>query len=372
MPETFYLVPNERDYELMDDIKNKTFKPQLRQITPVFSLNREIMCYKDIPCHVIGFKEENNLIQVMDIEIVVYFHGIEVRTTQTCISPKIHSHNVQYLQCRPYITLFEHGSENQAFQFFLGIIYQNTNQNLEQIVTEQDETYSSGYKFYIRNSHYYDIDYLDFYKLAGNYQSASKINFNIMLSFQHSLNDSQNILQSVIKYKDRIRNIGNLSMTELKSLYIRLSSFQSYPTNLTRLELIHFVRGSVSQAVALLRCVQCVPKHPIDDKLPTILLNELGFERTSMDLCGVKLSVLTKMPVINPFDYLQLNDERTSLIIQFMNHPSQIYQISHSQIAGVGMAFAILDGKGNKTPEINKVLQMDYRFLDAGIIAFVE
>ncbi|CAL6011726.1 Conserved_hypothetical protein [Hexamita inflata] len=373
MPETFYLVPNERDYELMDNIKNnRIYKPKLNYITPLFSSSNSTMYYKDIPCHVIGFKEENNLIQVMDIEIVVYFHGIEVRTIQTCISPKIHSYNVQQdlQQCRPYITLFEHGSENQAFQFFLGIIYQNTNQNLEQIVTEQDETYSSGFKFNIKISHHYDIDQI--YSLDDYFQSGSRFNHNFMLSLLRCISYNFNTFESVIKYKDIIERVEKLSIGQLKSIYIKLSSFESYPINLTRLELINFVKGSISQAVTQLRIVRCLHKYPIDDKLPSILLNELGFKRTSMDLCGIKISVLTKMPIINPFDYLQLNDERTSLIIQFMEHPSQNCQIYHSQIVGVGMAFAILDGKGNKTPMINKVLQMDYRFLDAGVIAFVE
>ncbi|CAL6011736.1 Hypothetical_protein [Hexamita inflata] len=181
---------------------------------------------------------------------------------------------------------------------------------------------------------------------------------------------NMNIIEVLIL--DIIERVEKLSIGQLKSIYIKLSSFESYPINLTRLELINFVKGSISQAVTQLRIVRCLHKYPIDDKLPSILLNELGFKRTSMDLCGIKISVLTKMPIINPFDYLQLNDERTSLIIQFMEHPSQNCQIYHSQIVGVGMAFAILDGKGNKTPMINKVLQMDYRFLDAGVIAFVE
>ncbi|CAL6007953.1 Conserved_hypothetical protein [Hexamita inflata] len=377
MPEMFYLVPNERDEELMLEIQNSQIdKPKLQYITPIFSVNHDnTMYYKDIPCCVIGFKEQNNQVLIMLIKIQINNSEIQVSTNQTCVAYQL-SINVRYplYQCQSQQRkCFPRGSEHQAFLFYIGLIYQNTNQNLKQIAMEQDETYLRGYKFYIRNFQYYNIKNLDLDFLIGIFSNQSKFNCNITLSLQNSLKDQQNIIQLVIQYQNLIDNVENLSILQLKSLYLRLSQFQSYPTNLTKSELINFVKGSVSQAVALLRCAQCMHKHPIDDKLPQLLINSLGYERESVEICGVKVSVITKMPVINPFEYQKINDEKTSLVIQFKERPVSYDEYQFSNIIGVGIIHAIPDGKGNKTPIVNQIVEIDsYKFLDAGAIAFVE
>ncbi|CAL6007939.1 Conserved_hypothetical protein [Hexamita inflata] len=379
MPEMFYLVPNERDEELMLEIQNSQIdQPKLQQITQFFSVNHNnTMYYKDIPCCVIGFKEENNQVLIMNAQILIDTFGVTVRVKQTCISTLNYSNNVQseLYQCRPYEQLFAHGSENMAFQFFLSIIYQNTNQTLEQIALEQDETYSDGYKFNISYLQQYDVYAQELNRLIMTFNKicgADNLNYKYMFSLLFSLNENQKTFQQVIKYKHLIDNVENLSILQLKSLYLRLSQFQSYPTNLTKSELINFVKGSVSQAVALLRCAQCMHKHPIDDKLPQLLINSLGYERESVEICGVKVSVITKMPVINPFEYQQISDEKTSLVIQFKECPTSQDNFSCSQIVGVGVIHAILDGNGNKTSVINKIETYCLQYLYSGVIAFVE
>ncbi|CAL6062560.1 Hypothetical_protein [Hexamita inflata] len=39
-------------------------------------------------------------------------------------------------------------------------------------------------------------------------------------------------------------------------------------------------------------------KYIIDDNIPLIFINKLGYEREPIDICGVKVSVIMKMPAM--------------------------------------------------------------------------
>ncbi|CAL6015323.1 Conserved_hypothetical protein [Hexamita inflata] len=358
IPEMFHLVPTDSDKNLIAQIALQNYSGEgEKEVNPMFSVRGNVLHFKEIQCDVIGFKEAGERLGMMMIKIQKSHNGFIVMKRFN----NIHMYNRQPYLDQDFNRKREHfATAELAFQQFMSFMSSKTDQTLEQIQHEtntlEGTQSSKGFKFYIY-SQLSSGNHLKDYNIEQKFQLGyiKQMWQSVMQAYVY---DTQ-IFTAIQKYNTQIQNLTSLTDTQLKSLYLHLSLFTSYPNNLSRAQLLNYVYDTVSKATAHIRLIKCVHKNEINEKLVEIAMKELGFELSESVFLGYKALVVNKAPIIKSGTLTSLNDEKNKLVVHFKQKlSSHQWGTFNLKLPGIGVLFAIhnqaLTGGFNKSSTMIK------------------
>ncbi|CAL6069030.1 Conserved_hypothetical protein [Hexamita inflata] len=346
IPEMFHLVPTESDKKLIAQIALQNYSGEgEKEVNPMFSVRGNVLHFKDIPCDVIGFREAGERLGMMMIKVQKSYNGFIVMKR---------FQNIQMYNRQPRLNQYfgrkrEHfATAELAFKQFMSFLNSKTEQTLEQIQHETNTLEGTqsgkGFKFYINiYSQLSGGNQLNLHQIEQKFQLG--ITQYMWQSVMQAYVHDTKIFTAIQKYDTQIQNLTSLTDTQLKSMYLHLSLFTSYPNKLSRAQLLNYVNDTVSKATAHIRLINCVHKNEINEKLVEIAMKELGFELSESVLFGYKALVVNKAPVIKSGTLTSLNDEKNKLVVHFkQNLRSQQWGGTFNlKLPGIGVLFAIQD-----------------------------
>ncbi|CAL5997181.1 Conserved_hypothetical protein [Hexamita inflata] len=366
LPEMFHLTPTQEEKSLITQIALQQISIGESEVNPMFSVIDNTLHYKKIPCNVIGYREAGErlgqlILKVEKINknfvVMKRFQNIQMYNKQ----PRLN----QYFGRKKEVF---HTAE-LAFKQFMKLLNAKTEQTLEQIQYESntlDGTQSEkGFKFYI--SQY------------ENYGSSKHIKFNHIkfkginsLMWQNVLGfytSDIKVFAAINKYTEQIENIQILSIVQLKSLYLQISQFKSYPNKLDSTHIINFVKDTVSKAVGHIKLVNYLVKNPINDDLPQNIMKELGYETEETKLFGFRAVFVKKLPILQRPQFAL---DKQQLIIHFKaNVRTSQWGQCNFKLPGVGILYAIQEEVSSKTTnQISTMIKYNNGECKFGLINF--
>ncbi|CAL5987834.1 Conserved_hypothetical protein [Hexamita inflata] len=343
IPDMFHLVPTESDKKLIAQIALQNYSNEgNKEVNPMFSVRGNVLHFKDIPCNVIGFREAGERLGMMMIKVQKSHNGFIVMKR----FKNIQMYNRQPRVDQQFDRKREHFATTElAFKQFMSFLNSKTEQTLEQIQHETNTLEGTqsgkGFKFYINiYSQRKEEDQPNLHQIEQlNFGIARYMWQSVMQAYVHDTK----IFTAIQKYDDQIQNLTTLTDTQLKSLYLHLSLFTSYPNKLSRTQLLNYVNDTVSKATAHIRLINSVYKNEINEKLIEIAMKELGFELSESVLFGYKAIVVNKAPIIKSGTLTSLNDEKNKTVIHFKKDfkTQQWGGYFNLKLPGVGILFSI-------------------------------